>query len=48
MRIERWVEAFEAVADESRQQSVVFYQESDDERALRAYHTGEVRVEAAA
>ena len=48
MRIERWVEAFEAVADESRQQSVVFYQESDAERALRAYHTGEVRVEAAA
>ena len=47
-RIERWVEALEAVTDESRRQSVVFYQEPDGERALRAYHTGEVRVEAAA
>ena len=48
MRIERWLEAFEAVADESRRQSVVFYREPDGERALRAYHTGEVRLEAAA
>ena len=47
-RIERWVETFEAVTDESRRQSVVFYQEPDGERALRAYHTGEVRVEEAA
>ena len=47
-RIERWVEALKAVTDESRRQSVVFYQESDGERALRAYHTGEVRVVEAA
>ena len=47
-RIERWVETFEAVTDESRRQSIVFYQEPDGERALRAYHTGEVRVESVA
>ena len=43
-RIERWVEAFGAMTDESRQQSVVFYQEPDGEGALRAYHTGELRL----
>ncbi len=44
-RISRWIEVSEAVTEESRRQSVVFYQEPDDERALRAFHTGEVRLE---
>ena len=44
-RIERWVEALEATTDESRRESVVFYQEGDDAQALRAYRTAEVRVE---
>lgn len=47
-RIHRWVEASEAVTEESRRQAVVIYREPDGERALRAYHTAEVRVEAAA
>ena len=47
-RVEQWVEALEAATDESRRESVVFYREADGERALRAYHTGEVRVEAVA
>ena len=44
-RMEKWVEASEAVTDESRRQAVVFYREPNGERAMRAYHTGEVRVE---
>ena len=44
-RMEQWVEASEAVTDESRRQAVVFYRDPDDERELRAFHTGEVRVE---
>ena len=46
-RIERWVEGFEAAKDESRQQSIVIYREDDGERALRAYHTRDVRLERA-
>ena len=47
-RVEQWVEALEAATDESRRESVVFYREADGERALRAYHTDEVTVEAVA
>ena len=47
-RIERWVEASDAVTDESRRQAVVFYAERKGGRELRAYHTGEVRVEGVA
>ena len=47
-RIERWIEAFEAATGESREQSIVFYREPDGERALRAYHTRDVRLERAA
>lgn len=47
-RIHRWVEASEAVTDESRRQAVVIYLEAEGKQPLRAYHTGEVRVEAAA
>lgn len=43
-RMEHWIEA---AADESRRQSIVFYCETDGERALRAYHTNEVRLEQA-
>ena len=46
-RIKRWIEAFEAATDESREQSIVFYREPDGERALRAYHTRDVRLEQA-
>ena len=36
------------VVDESRRLGVVFYRDPDDERGLRAFHTGEVRVEGVA
>lgn len=45
MRVERWVEALEAATDESRRESVVFYREAGGELALRAFRTGDVRVE---
>ena len=45
MRVERWLQSLEAATDESRRESVVFYREREGERALRAYHTGELRVE---
>ena len=47
-RIKQWIEAFEAAKDESREQSVIFYREPDGERAFRAYHTRDVRLERAA
>ncbi len=45
--MEQWIEASEAVTDESRRQSIVFYREPDGDRALRAYHTHDVRLEQA-
>ena len=47
-RVEQWTEALDAATDESRRESVVFCREPDGERALRAYHTGGVRVEGVA
>ena len=44
-RMERWVEASNAMTGESRRQALVFYHERKGGRELRAYHTGEVRVE---
>lgn len=44
-RIRHWVEAFETAEDPSRQQSVVIYREADGERALRAHHTHDVRLQ---
>ena len=44
-RVENWVESVEAATDESRREAVVFYREAGGERPLRAYRTGEVRVE---
>ena len=46
-RMESWIEASQVATDESRRQSVVFYREPDGERALRAYHTEDVRLEQA-
>ena len=47
-RIHRWVEASEAVTDESRRQAVVILRQPNGKRPLRAYHTGEIRVESVA
>ena len=47
-RIHRWVEASGTITEESRRRGVVFFREAHGERALRAYHTGEVRVEGVA
>ena len=44
-RVEQWVEALDAAADESRREAVVFYREAGGERALRVYRTGDVWVE---
>ena len=45
--IERWTAAFESTTDESRKQSIVFYRERDGARALRAYHTRDLRLQQA-
>ena len=47
-RISQWINAFEAAADEAREQSIAVYREPDDERALRAVRTRAVRLEKAA
>ena len=47
-RIAEWITAFEGVADEAREHSLVVYREPDGDRALRAVHTCAVRVEKAA
>ena len=46
-RIQRWLKAFEAATEESRRHSIVVYREPEGERALRAYHTHDVRLEQA-
>ena len=46
-RMDSWIESADAATDESKRQSVVFYREPDGERALRAYHTEDVRLEQA-
>lgn len=45
--MEQWIEAAEAVTDESRRQSIVFCREPDGDRALRAYHTHDLSLEQA-
>ncbi len=47
-RMERWVEATDAATDESRRRSVVFLRLPGGKRPLRAFHTGEIRVESVA
>ncbi len=46
-RINQWTDAFESAADKSRQHSIVFYRERDGERALRAHHTRDLRLQKA-
>lgn len=45
--VKRWTGEFEAVKDESRRQSIVFFREPDGERVLRAYHTRDLSLERA-
>ena len=47
-RIEAWIEAYDAATDASREQSIVFYRDSDGDRTLRAYHTREVQLDRSA
>ena len=47
LSMERWIKASEAATEESRRPSIVFYREPGGERALRAYHTEDVRLEQA-
>ena len=44
-QMEQWVETTEAATDESRRRAVVFVRSPNGKRPLRAYHTGEIRVE---
>lgn len=46
-RMESWIEASQVATIESRRQSIVFFRDPDGERALRAYHTEDVRLEQA-
>ena len=43
-RIKQWTDTIEAASEEPREQSIVFFREPEGERALRAYHTRDVRV----
>ncbi|MDE2773725.1 MAG: hypothetical protein OXI46_08480 [Gemmatimonadota bacterium] len=47
-RIKQWTDEIEAASEEPREQSIVFFREPKGKRALRAYHTRDVRVERAA
>ena len=46
-RMERWVSELEASAAAARDESVVLYQEGDGQRALKAYHTRDLRLQQA-
>lgn len=47
-RAAQWVDATDAVTDESRWPSLIFYREPDGEQAVRARHTHDIRLERAA
>ena len=47
-RAAQWVDATDAITDESWRPSLIFYHEPDGERALRARHTHDIRLERAA
>ena len=47
-RMERWVSELEATASAAREVSIVFYRERDGQRALKAYHTPDLRLQQAA
>ncbi len=44
-RVEQWVEALEAATEQYRRESVLLYRDGDGEQEVRAYLTGDVRVE---
>lgn len=46
-RIERWMDAFESATEETSQQCIVFYRESNGQGALRAYYTSDLRLQPA-
>ena len=43
-RMERWVSELESSAAAAREESIVFYRERDGRRALKAYHTRDLRL----
>ena len=47
-RIQRWTNVFESATGQSREHSIVLYREPGGDRALRAYHTPEIRLQLAA
>ena len=47
-RVAQWIEATDAITDESRRPCLIAYREPEGERALRICHTHDVRVEPAA
>ncbi len=47
-RMEEWMNPVESTQGEACEESLVFYREADGERALRAYHTRDLRLEPAA
>ena len=47
-RMERWVSELEPSAAAAREVSVVFYRERDGQRALKGYHTPDLRPQQAA
>lgn len=44
-RIDSWTETYAAATDTSREQCILFFREPEGERALRAYHTRDVRLQ---
>ena len=44
-RMEEWTNPVEPTQGEACEESLVFYREADGERALRAYHTRDLRLE---
>ena len=47
-RVAQWIEATDAITDESRRPALICYREPDGERLLRARHTHDIRLERAA
>ncbi len=45
--VKRWTDAFESATEESLERSIVFYRERDGKRAVRAYHTRDLRLQKA-
>ena len=43
--MESWIEAYGTATAAARENSIIFFRERDGERALRAYHTRDIRLE---